>query len=241
MLSVSQKKIATSLKQKKFRNSHNSFVVEGVKMVDELLESNYEVELIFATQSFIKTHPLLDVIDVSEKELASISSLKTANQVLAIVKKKQGIAPFDFSQLTIALDNIQDPGNMGTIIRLADWFGISTIVCSEGCVDVFNPKVIQATMGSFFRVNVIYTDLPIFFTKNKELTVFGALLDGENIYSKKVSTNNSVLLIGNESKGISDDLQSFVNEKITIPKLGNAESLNAATAAAILCSEFYRT
>ena len=144
------------------------------------------------------------------------------------------------SQLTIALDKVQDPGNMGTIIRTADWFGIHNIVCSSDSVDIYNPKVIQATMGSFFRVNIVYTDLKKFFSNNSELAVCGALLDGENIYKKQLTTEGTVLLMGNESKGIAEELLPFVTEKIKIPSYGKAESLNVATATAIICAEIKR-
>ncbi|MCO6500452.1 MAG: RNA methyltransferase [Vicingus serpentipes] len=240
MMTNHQKKFIVSLKQKKFRIQHNSFVVEGVKMVDELLQSDYEVASIFATQFWIENHPAVDAIEISEKELNAISSLKTPNQVLAVVKKKKPIISSDSKTLTLVLDNIQDPGNLGTIIRTADWFGVKNIVCSEDCVEVYNPKVLQATMGSFFRVNTVYTDLCIFLTEKKVNSIYGALLDGENVYTKKLNTNNSMLVVGNESKGISDNLLPFINERLTIPKIGKAESLNAATATAILCAEFFR-
>lgn len=240
MLSINQKKHVNSLKQKKFRNQYNAFIVEGVKMLEELLASDYETERIFALTSWKEQNKTIDCIEVSEKELASISSLKTPNEVLAVVKMKESSLKAISTQLTIALDKIQDPGNFGTIIRTADWFGIQNIVCSDDSVDIYNPKVIQATMGSFFRVSVVYVGLPEFFKENEELTVYGALLDGENVYEKELSRKGAVLLMGNESKGISDELIPFVQEKVLIPNFGKAESLNVATATAILCSEFAR-
>ncbi|PJB15501.1 MAG: RNA methyltransferase [Flavobacteriales bacterium CG_4_9_14_3_um_filter_32_8] len=240
MLSANQKKFVNSLKQKKFRNQHNCFVVEGFKMVEELLLSNFETETIFALSDWATHHPNLKVEVISENELNSISSLITPNKVIAIVKQKEKIIS-DLSQsLSIVLDDIQDPGNFGTIIRTADWFGITNIICSENCVDVYNPKVIQATMGSLFRANVFYTNLTTFFSKNQNLTVYGALLNGENVSQKKLKSKGSILLMGNESKGISKNLIPFVTEKITIPKFGKAESLNVATATAILCFECKR-
>ncbi|MBL4593293.1 MAG: RNA methyltransferase [Flavobacteriales bacterium] len=240
MLSISQKKYVNSLKQKKFRTQCNCFVVEGIKMIEELLQSDYEIESIFATSSWIENNNSVDCIEISEKELNSISSLKTPNEVIAVAKQMDSQLIDVSSELTIALDKIQDPGNFGTIIRTADWFGIKNIVCSEDSVDAYNSKVIQATMGSFFRVNIVYTNLNEFFSKNSDLTVYGALLDGENVYKKQLKHKGTVLLMGNESKGISEDLISYITDRVSIPKFGNAESLNIATATAILCSECKR-
>ncbi len=238
MLSNNQKKYVNSLKQKKFRNQHQTFVVEGVKMVEELIESDSEIELLFATSKWKSNYK--NTIDVNDKELASISSLKTPNDVLAVVKR-QTIKPIEYNKtLSIALDNVQDPGNLGTIIRTADWFGIDTIICSNTCVDAYNSKVIQATMGSLFRVNIIYTDLASFFSDNNNLNVYGALLEGENLYKNKPTTNGSILLMGNESKGVSKEILPFITNKISIPRIGKAESLNVATATAIICAEFRR-
>jgi TrmH family RNA methyltransferase len=240
MLSINQKKYVNSLKQKKFRTQHNSFVVEGVKLIDELLYSGYKIEAIYATTTWIEKNPTIDCIEISEKELNSISSLKTPNQIIAVVKQQENQLADVNSDLTIALDKIQDPGNLGTIIRTADWFGVKNIVCSEDTVDIYNPKVIQATMGSFFRVNIIYTNLSEFFSNNKDLTVYGALLEGDNVYKTELKSKGAVLLMGNESKGISKEIIPFVTDKISIPKFGKAESLNVATATAIICSECRR-
>jgi TrmH family RNA methyltransferase len=209
-------------------------------MVEELLQSNYQIEAIYGTSIWIRNNQSIDCTEISEKELASISSLKTPNEVLAVVKQQQKQLIDITSELTIALDRLQDPGNLGTIIRTADWFGIQNIICSDNSVGIYNPKVIQATMGSFFRVNIVYANLPDFFTSNKGLIVYGALLDGENVYQKELSSKGSVLLMGNESKGISDELLPFITDKILIPNFGKAESLNVATATAILCSECKR-
>lgn len=240
MISINQKKLVNSLKQKKFRTERGLFVVEGVKLVQELLMSSYEVIEVYATTVWIENNQQIECSEISEKELKSISSLKTPNEVLAVVKQKKPNL-IDFSSLlNIALDKIQDPGNFGTIIRTADWFGVQNIVCSVDSVDVYNPKVLQATMGSFFRMNIIYMDLSQFLTENSSLKVYGALLDGENVYQKELISKGSVLLMGNESKGISAELRPFISEKILIPNFGRAESLNVATATAILCSEFKR-
>ena len=240
MISINQKKFVNSLKQKKFRTQYNCFLVEGVKMVDELLLSNYEVEHLFATATWKENNSTVNCIEISEKELNSITSLKTPNEVLAVVKQKETCLTDLSSQLTIALDQIQDPGNLGTIIRTADWFGVQNIICSEDSVEKYNPKVIQATMGSFFRVNVKYSNLKEFFSSNSELRVYGSLLEGKNVYEKQLKPEGSVLLMGNESKGISKDLLPLITEEITIPSFGNAESLNVAVATAILCSESKR-
>ena len=240
MISINQKKYVNSLKQKKFRTEHNSFIIEGVKMVEELIQTDYKVEAIFATMSWMEENPSIDCVEVSEKELSQISALKTPNQVLAVVKQRETSLNDISNQLTIALDKIQDPGNLGTIIRTADWFGITNVVCSEDTVDIYNPKVMQATMGSFFRVHFIYTDLKEFFTKNVGFTIYGALLEGENVYEVELKSKEAVLLMGNESQGISDELIPFITDKISIPKAGGAESLNVSIATAILCSEFTR-
>ena len=240
MLSSNLKKLVNSLKQKKFRTQCGSFVVEGVKMLDELLQSDYEVEYIFATTPWIKRNTTINCLEISEKELNSISSLTTSNEVLAVVKQKETKLIDVSSQFSIALDTIQDPGNLGAIIRTADWFGIKNIICSADSVDVFNPKVMQATMGSFFRMNIVYVDLREFFSTNRELTIYGALLDGDAIYEKQLKPEGSVLLMGNESKGISEELLPCLTKKITIPKFGEAESLNVAAATAIFCYEYKR-
>lgn len=241
MISINQKKFVNSLKQKKFRTERGLFVVEGIKLVEELLNSDYETSDIYATSSWIGRNEGFVCFEVSEKELKSISSLKTPNEVLAIVKQKESQLNDVSNSLSIALDKVQDPGNFGTIIRTADWFGVKNIICSDESVDVYNPKVLQATMGSFFRMNIIYTDLPQFFTKNEELTVYGAVLDGDNVYEKELNSKGAVLLMGNESKGLSKDLKPFITKKVLIPNFGKAESLNVATATAILCSECRRS
>lgn len=240
MVTANQKKFVKSLAQKKFRTQCNCFVVEGVKLVGELIQSDFEVMDIYATSNWIENNPSVNAEQVSSKDLAIMSSFKTANEVLAVVKQKQH-SSIDYSKsFTIALDNIQDPGNLGTIIRTADWFGINTIICSADTVDVYNPKVIQATMGSLFRVNVVYSNLVEFFKGNNSLSIYGALLDGDNVYQKTLNKKGSVLLMGNESKGVSEQLLPFVTDKILIPKIGHAESLNVSTATAILCAEFVK-
>lgn len=240
MISINQKKQVNALKQKKFRNELGLFVVEGVKLVEELIQSDYEYLIIYATANWIKKNQGVDCNEVSEKELKSISSLKSPNEVLAVVKQKKMELVNLTEELSIALDNIQDPGNFGTIIRTADWFGVSNLICSEFSVDLYNPKVIQSTMGSFFRMNIVNKNLEQFFTDHSDISIHGALLDGENVYTKKLDAKGAVLLMGNESKGISDHLKPFINEALLIPNFGKAESLNVATATAIFCSEYKR-
>lgn len=234
MLSINQRKYVNSLKQKKYRNQHQTFVVEGEKMVDELILSEFEIELLFV----VKGAPInySSAIELSVDEMKSISSLATPSNYLAVARQKTTTEKLHLKGLTLALDNIKDPGNLGTIIRIADWFGVSQIVCSNECVDVFNPKVIQATMGSIFRINIVYTELNKFFIDNKGLPVYGALLEGENVYEKGFDTKNAILLMGSESFGINPALLPFVTNNIMIPKFGEAESLNVAVATGVLCS-----
>jgi len=212
--------------------------VEGVKLVEEALASDYEVNDVFASAQWMDQHPDIEAIQVSNKELQQLSSFKTPNEVMAVVSFKEHEEGNYKNELSIALDFIQDPGNLGTIIRTADWFGIKDVVCSIDTVDCFNPKVVQSSMGSIFRVNVRYADLGEFFNSNETLKVFGAKIDGEPLSTVKSTSQGSVLLLGNESKGISSDLEQHITSAIAIEKKGGAESLNVATAAAILCHAF---
>ena len=238
-LSNQQKKFVKSLQLKKNRIKYNLFLVEGEKIVEELLNSDFEVVGVFATKNWNGSF-VGSLTEVSEQELASISTLKTPNNVLAVAKQKQQQLSNNFSKPIIALDTIQDPGNLGTIIRTADWFGINNIVCSESCVEMYNPKVVQATMGSIFRLNIVFTSLVDFFKENEHLQVYGALLDGKNCFTTTLRADNSVLLMGNESVGINPKLFPYIHEKISIPKFGHAESLNVAIATSILCAEFVK-
>lgn len=234
----------------KFRAEYQQFVAEGDKLVSELLLSRFNILEIFAVNTWSDAHkinPSIAVTEVTASELERISGLTTPNMVLALVEipQNQVIEASAFEKLIFVLDEIKDPGNLGTIIRIADWFGISTIICSENTVDVYNPKVVQATMGSIARVNLQYTDLAVFFKSlPSEIPVYGTLLNGENIYSQTLS-KNGLIVIGNESKGISDELLPYISQKLYIPSYaenpGNkAESLNASVAAAIVCAEFKR-
>ena len=243
MLSKSKISFIKSLSIKKFRNETGLFIVEGVKMVDELINSSFEIKEIYATEKWEGFNSFKDITLISEKELTQVSSLKTPNQVLAIAAIPERKENFEdiFNTLSIALDDVKDPGNLGTIIRLADWFGIKNVFCSLECVDAFNPKVVQATMGSLFRVNINYVNLPEFL-KNKPtgFPIYGAVLGGEDIYQNKLS-ETGIIVMGNESSGISDNILPLITEKITIPSYGSgAESLNVAIATAIICAEFRR-
>lgn len=238
MLSKNQIKLITSLKQKKYRQQYGFFVVEGIKTIKELLQSHLELQALYTTELF--NIDAKDNILISESELKRISFLKTPNKALAIFKVPVA-KPIKKNQLIIALDAIRDPGNLGTIIRLCDWFGITDLVCSKETVDCFNPKVIQATMGSITRVNVSYLDLASFLKENK-LPVFGAFMEGENIYMSKLP-EKGILVMGNEANGVSKEIEAIISEKISIPRFGETqetESLNVATATAILLSEFKR-
>jgi len=238
MLSKSQIKLITSLKQKKYRQQNGFFVVEGVKTITELLQSNMVLYAIYTTESF--NINAKDEVLISETELKRISSLTTPNKALAIFKIPQP-KPIEVNGIMVALDAVRDPGNLGTIIRLCDWFGIKELICSNETVDCFNPKVVQATMGSLTRVNITYVDL-IHFLKNTKLPVYGAFMEGENVYHKQLP-ENGILIMGNEANGVSKEVESIITDKISIPRFGElqeTESLNVATATAILLSEFKR-
>ncbi len=238
MLSKNQIKLISSLKQKKYRLQHGLFVAEGVKTINELLASNFKLNQIYSIKSF-KIDANLETI-ITDIELKKISFLASPNTALALFKIPEP-AQIDTNQLIVALDNVRDPGNLGTIIRLCDWFGIRDLVCNLETVDCFNPKVIQATMGSVSRVNITYLDLKTFIKKSESKS-FGTFIEGENIYNKQLP-EKGILILGNEANGIAEDIEKLVSEKITIPRFGNiqaTESLNVATATAVLLSEFKR-
>ncbi|CAI8395238.1 MAG: 23S rRNA (uridine(2479)-2'-O)-methyltransferase [Flavobacterium sp. SCGC AAA160-P02] len=237
-LSKNQLKLITRLQQKKYRQKHKLFVVEGIKVVEEFLHSSYELEMLFSTENSF-SH-LDTFIEVSDQELKKISSLKTPNKVLAIFKipEKKFIKP---SGLIVALDGVNNPGNLGTIIRLCDWFGVKQLICSNETVDCYNTKVVQASMGSLTRIEISYTDLQEYLSCIS-IPKFIADMEGENIYKTKLDSE-AVLVMGNESNGISDSIMDIVDTKVSIPRFGNCqqtESLNVATATAIMLSEFRR-
>lgn len=240
MLSKNQIKLISSLQQKKFRQSQQLFVAEGVKVIQELLSAGFAPEQVYVTEPLFEAIPDDKKTIIPASDLKKISSLSTANNSLAVfrIPNRQNEKP---SSITVALDDIRDPGNMGTIIRLCDWFGISQIVCSRETVDLYNPKVVQATMGSIARVNVSYVDLPQYLSQ-AEVPVFGTFMDGKNIYRESLP-QKCILVFGNEANGISPEVEKEVQARLAIPRFGDlqkTESLNVATATAIFLSEFKR-
>lgn len=240
MVSKNQIKLITSLQQKKYRIVNQLFFAEGVKVIQELLESNFELEHLYTTQNDFDDVLISKKTLIHENDLKKISALTTPNSCLAVFK-----IPIENEivedGLIVALDSIRDPGNMGTILRLCDWFGVQQIVCSKETVDIYNPKVVQATMGSITRVNVNYVDLNAFIS-NTHLPVFGTFMDGNNIYKTSLP-QEGVIIMGNEANGISDELENLVQNRLSIPRFGilkKTESLNVATATAIVLSEFRR-
>lgn len=240
MVSKNQIKLITSLQQKKYRQIHQLFIAEGVKVIQELLQSNFVLEHLYETEFLFNEVNSAKKTQISESDLKKISCLSTPNNCLAIFRipvskeiKKNG--------LIVALDDVRDPGNFGTIIRLCDWFGVKQLVCSEQTVDLYNPKVIQATMGSISRVTISYVNLNEFF-KSTALPIFGTFMDGKNVYQETLP-EEGILLLGNEANGISKPMEELVTNKISIPRFGDlqqTESLNVATATAIFLSEFRR-
>lgn len=241
----SEIKLINALNKSHGRKRYQAFLVEGVKMVDELLFSEMKVLFIAATKTWLDDHPEFADKDVfrllSDRELQKLSGFSSSNQVLAVAETPANTqVSIKKDELILVLDTIQDPGNMGTIIRTADWFGVDQIICSKETVDAFSSKVVQASMGSLFRSKIHYIDLVEFLTKYKDSHhIYGSLLSGENIYKLDLKQTGFVV-IGNESKGISDDLQLIINQAIFIPRneKSKAESLNAAVACSIILSEF---
>ena len=243
-LSKNKLKYFASFGKKKVRDEEQKFVVEGNKSVEELLQSSFRVEAIVATREWLDTHTIpCESYEASHEEIEKISLLQHPQDVWALAYCKDYGSQTTLHGLVLALDGVQDPGNLGTIIRLADWFGVSQIICSTDCVDVYNPKVVQATMGAIFRMPVRYVDLPEFLRNTKECVTFAADMAGENVYEAELP-ENAVLVMGNEGNGISDAVASLVNRTIHIPSFNTtgktSESLNVAVATAILCSEFKR-
>jgi TrmH family RNA methyltransferase len=251
MISKRRYKDISALQNKKFRIEHKLFLVEGEKIVDELLQSEFRIHTLLATPDWIDSHKSAskksnEMVEASPEELKKISLLKTPNQVIAVVKISERTLKISQlkEKLVLVLDEVQDPGNLGTIIRLCDWFGINHIICSNSTVDVYNPKVVQASMGSIFRVEMEYTELSNWlkiYRKSFSYPIFGAFLEGDNIYKQSLSSNGLIIL-GNESKGISREIEKHVSHKLYIPRFAasGAESLNVSVAAAIICSEFRR-
>ncbi len=236
VLTKSDIKQINSLKRKSKRIESGLFVVEGVKMVKELLQSDFKITAVYAVQEALVDFPKAVVI--SNKELERITHLASPNKVLAVVEiptHNRAISPLE---TILMIDGVNDPGNLGTIIRTADWFGISQLICSENSVDCYNSKVIMATMGSIFRVTIFYEDLSTVLSKTN-LPVYGALLEGQSIY-KTTFQNPAIILMGSESHGISEALKPFITHPTTILGAGAAESLNLGVATGIFCSEYNR-
>jgi TrmH family RNA methyltransferase len=240
MVSKNQIKLITSLQQKKYRIANKLFFAEGVKGIQELLDSNFELEHLYTTQNDFDQVSQEEKTIISESDLKKVTALATPNTCLAVFKMPAE-KPIIETGLILALDSIRDPGNLGTILRLCDWFGIQQILCSKETVDRYNPKVVQATMGSIARVNVNYVDLNVFLAQTK-LAIFGTFMDGENIY-KAALPQKGIIIMGNEANGISSELEKVVTNRVTIPRFGilqKTESLNVASATAIVLSEFCR-
>ena len=239
MVGKNQIKLITSLHQKKYRQRHGLFIAEGEKVIGELLAGGFEAEWLFETEPVLIV-PAEKKITIIPDDLRRLSALSAANNCLGVFKMPTS-KNLTSSGLIVALDDIRDPGNLGTIIRLCDWFGVEQIVCSAESADVYNPKCIQATMGSIARVSVNYLDIEEFLKRSK-IPVFGTFMNGENIYTENLP-QNAVLVFGNEANGISAGIGKFVEKRITIPRFGKlqmAESLNVAMAAAVVLSEFRR-
>ncbi|MDF0715606.1 RNA methyltransferase [Muricauda sp. 334s03] len=238
MVTKNQIKLVVSLKQKKYRSQHGLFVVEGKKVVNELLGAGMKPFKVFVDDVGL-SESIKEAEVISKKDLKQMSSLKQPNGVLGVfhmVEPKEDIV----DDWVVVLDAVRDPGNLGTIIRLCDWFGVKQLVCSADTVDCYNPKVLQATMGSIARVHIPYLDLEEFLG-NTKLPIYGAYMDGEPVYKADLG-GKGILVMGNEANGISDRVEKFISERISIPQYGSAttESLNVATATAILLNEIRR-
>ena len=245
MLSKSQISFIKSLHLKKFRKEHNLFIVEGIKSVTEFIHSEYLIKTLYCTENampkFANLTQKIKVNQISQAEITKISTLHTPQNVLALVQlpEDKDIETLQFQgTFTIALDGIQDPGNLGTIIRTADWFGFGQIICSEDCVEAFNPKVVQASMGSLSRIRVRYLNLASALEKS-QVTVFGAMLKGSLITQTSFG-NEGIIVLGNEGQGISKEVLKQVTHKVTIPGFGYVESLNVAVSASLFCYEITR-
>ena len=251
MLGKAKIKFINSLKLKKYRKKYGLFIVEGEKLIFDLINSNLLIDTLIVGDDFNFTNkklPLdIEVIETTSSNLKKISNLKTPTNIIAIFQIPKFELDFNnlSSELSIFCDDIQNPGNLGTIMRTADWFGIKNIICSENTVDIFNSKTVQATMGALARVNVTYVNSLDFFEEISEndINIYGTLLEGENIFTAELS-KNGIIIVGNEGKGISEKLMKYINRKLLIPNYPEnnnlPESLNASIATAIVCSEFRR-
>jgi TrmH family RNA methyltransferase len=248
MLSKNRIKYVNSLKIKKYRQLNQSFIVEGAKSVLELLNSDFEIELVLATQEFQQKYSSISsqhktlFETVTLTELQGLGSFQTNDSCLAVVKTKENVfLRAEDSEYVLILDDVSDPGNLGTIIRIADWYGINKIVCSENTTDVYNPKVIAASKGSFTRVALFYTDLTKYLGTNAgDKMVAGAFLGGVSLYDFKFPVEGGYIVMGNESNGVGQEVEKFVTHKITIPRFGEAESLNVGIATAVILDNMRR-
>jgi len=249
MLSKNKIKHYRTFHAKKTREAEAKFIVEGTKMVEELLATPLKIDTLVATDEWLSSRHCgrllseVEVLSATEAEIQAISTLQNPQQVWALVEKPGNEIQFSSRGLILALDGIQDPGNMGTILRIADWFGVSQVLCSPDCVEIYNPKVVQASMGAIFRVPVLHGNLQDFFAACTHSDIFAADLQGENVYTA-ILPADSILVMGNEGNGLSAEIKKCIQHKLHIPtfKQGgeHSESLNVAVAAAILCSEFRR-
>ena len=241
MISKAKAKYIKSLQVKKYRKQEQSFVVEGRKGVEELLASDFTTTLVCATKDFIENHPIgdVEVIEVMPSDLEAIGSAETNDSVLAVAKTKPNTRPsIGTNEYALILDDIRDPGNLGTIIRTADWYNVRYIIASEETADVYNPKVIRSTMGSFCRVNIFYTPLAEFLA-GTDVMIYGTFLGGSDVHQLKFAPGG-LIVIGNESNGISQPIGKFITQKVTIPRFGKAESLNASIATGIILDNLRR-
>ncbi len=240
MLSKNQIKLIKQLNQKKYRSRNNLFIAEGVKTVNEFIKSGYTIKTLLATEQYSNSYHVDQIQIISPGELIKISNLKTPNQVLCVFEIPEEKA-LKRNGFTLVLDEINDPGNLGTIIRLCDWFGADQLVCSKNTVDSYNSKTVQASMGSLARADIVYTDLEDFLKEDKR-EIYGSFMQGENVYQIELPAD-AILIMGNEANGISNKIKDLITKKITIPQFGmirETESLNVAMATAILLSEFKR-
>lgn len=248
MLSKNRVKYINALKIKKYRQLHEAFIVEGAKSVLELLASEFEVEFVLSTPDFqqkyssiLSDHKTL-VETVTLKELEGLGSFQTNDSCLAVAKTKDNVfLSADMQEYALILDDIRDPGNLGTIIRIADWYGVKKIICSPDTTDFYNPKVVAASKGSFTRVKTFYTNLPEYLSQNaKGRNILGAFLNGDSIYEHKFSADGGYVVMGNESNGVGPEVESFITHRITIPRVGEAESLNVGIATAVMLDNMRR-
>ncbi len=240
MLSKNQIKLINQLSQKKYRNRYGLFLAEGVKTVNEFIKSGFKVKNLYTTESYHNIYDIKEIEIITTDELRRISGLKTPNQVICIFEIPEE-KDLKHSGLSLVMDDINDPGNLGTIIRLCDWFGVDQLVCSKNTVDCYNLKTVQASMGSLARIDLVYTNLEEFL-KNEKRCIYGSFMQGDNVYHTDLP-REAILIMGNEANGISKKIEDLISKRISIPRFGEkqeTESLNVATATAILLSEFKR-